>query len=205
MIIYSIIIITVLVSILSFNNQKLFDKLKFNAFNIYHHNEGWRFFTYGLIHADWLHLLVNMYVLYSFGDIILIIFNYHFGNKAKIYFLLLYVGGIIFSTLGDFKKYKNQIFYNAVGASGAVSAVVFSSILLYPQSNIYLFFIPFPIPSIVFGIAYLVYSAIMSQKNKSNIGHNAHFWGSIFGIVYTILLKPAFLENFINYIQNNIL
>lgn len=200
MIIYLIITITALVSILSFNDRNLFDKLKFNAFDIKHNRESWRFFTYAFVHADWVHLLVNMYVLYSFGDIVLQIFGYHFGYKATVYFLMLYAGGILFSTLFDFSKHKGHSYYNAVGASGAVSAVVFASIFLYPQGTIYFFFIPFPIPSVIFGIAYLLYSAYMSKKGKDNIGHSAHFWGAIFGIVLTIALKPAFLSKFTDYI-----
>jgi membrane associated rhomboid family serine protease len=200
MIIYLIIIITALVSILSFNDRSLLDKLRFNAFDIKHNREGWRFFTYALVHADWIHLLVNMYVLYSFGDIVLQILGYHFGYKATVYFLLLYVGGILFATLFDFGKYKEDFSYNAVGASGAVSAVVFASILLYPQGTIYFFFIPFPIPSVIFGILYLVYSAYMSKKGKDNIGHSAHFWGAVFGIVFTIALKPVFATKFLDYI-----
>jgi len=202
MLIYLIIIITVLISFLCFNDRSLHEKLRFNAFDIKHNRQGWRFFTYAFVHADWIHLFVNMYVLYSFGDIVLQIFGYHFGYQATIYFLVLYVGGILFSTLVDFGKHKENAFYSAVGASGAVSAVVFSSILIYPQGTIYFFFIPFPIPSVVFGILYLVYSAYMSKKGKDNIGHSAHFWGAIFGIVFTIALKPAFATKFIEYIIN---
>ena len=128
------------------------------------------------------------------------IFGYHFGYQATIYFLMLYAGGILFSTLFDFGKHKDNAFYSAVGASGAVSAVVFSSILIYPQGTIYFFFIPFPIPSVVFGILYLVYSAYMSKKGADNIGHSAHFWGAIFGIVLTIALKPVFAIKFMDYI-----
>lgn len=202
MIIYFIIIITALLSILSFNDRNLFDKLKFNAFDIKHNKQGWRFFTYAFVHADWIHLFVNMYVLYSFGTIVLQIFGYHFGPQATIYFLMLYIGGLLFSNLFDYGKHKDNAFYSAVGASGAVSAVVFASILVYPQGTIYFFFIPFPIPSVVFGILYLVYSAYMSKKGKSNIGHSAHFWGAIFGIVLTIALKPVFATKFFEYILN---
>ncbi len=199
MIIYLIIIITVLVSILSFNDHSLFERLKFNAFDIKHSKEGWRFFTYGFVHADWIHLLVNMFVFHSFANIVYTIYGYHFGFKAGFYFILLYVGGILFSTLWDFGKHKDNAFYSAVGASGAVSAVVFASILLYPQGEISLMFLPIPMPAAVFGLLYLVYSAYMAKRGKDNIGHNAHFWGAIFGIVYTIALKPAFATNFIDY------
>jgi membrane associated rhomboid family serine protease len=200
MVTISIIIITALVSFLSFNDRSLFDKLKFNAFDIKHNKQGWRFLTYGFVHADWMHLAVNMYVLYSFGDITLQMFNIYMGYKAVGYFIMLYLGGILFSTLFDFGKHKNNFQYNAVGASGAVSAVVFSSILVYPQGTIYFFFIPFPIPSVVFGVLYLVYSAYMSKKNIDNIGHSAHFWGAIFGIMFTIAIKPVFLTRFIDYV-----
>ncbi len=199
MIIFLIIIITVLVSILSFNDRNLFERLKFNAFDIKHSKEGWRFFTYGFVHADWIHLLVNMFVFHSFANIVYTIYGYHFGFKAGFYFILLYVGGILFSTLWDFGKHKDNAFYSAVGASGAVSAVVFASILLYPQGEISLMFLPIPMPAAVFGLLYLVYSAYMAKRGKDNIGHNAHFWGAIFGIVYTIALKPAFATNFIDY------
>jgi membrane associated rhomboid family serine protease len=195
-----IIIITALVSFLSFNDKNLFDKLKFNAFDIKHNKQGWRFFTYGFVHVDWVHITVNMYVLYSFGDITLHMFNIYMGYKAVGYFIMLYLGGILFSTLFDFGKHKDNFQYNAVGASGAVSAVVFSSILVYPQGTIYFLFIPFPIPSVVFGVLYLVYSAYMSKKNIDNIGHSAHFWGAIFGIIFTIAVKPVFLTRFIDYI-----
>ncbi len=200
MIIYLIIIITVLVSILSFNDRNLFERLKFNAFDIKHSKEGWRFFTYGFVHADWIHLLVNMFVFHSFANIVYTIYGYHFGFKAGFYFILLYVGGILFSTLWDFGKHKDNAFYSAVGASGAVSAVVFASILLYPQGEISLMFLPIPMPAAVFGLLYLIYSAYMAKRGKDNIGHNAHFWGAIFGIVYTIALKPTFATNFIDYI-----
>jgi len=195
-----IIAITVLVSLLAFNRQTVFDKLKFNAFYILKEKEWHRFLSYGLIHADWIHLLINMFVLYSFGDIVETIFNHYFGVKGYGYFFLLYAGGIAFSTLYDFGKQKENIFYNAVGASGAVSAVVFSSIILFPHGKIFLFFIPIGIPAPVFGILYLVYSAYMAKKGNSIIGHSAHFWGAIYGIAFTIAINPEFLKLFLKYL-----
>lgn len=195
-----IIAVTALISILAFNRQDVFDKLKFNAFNIHKEQEWHRFLSYGFVHADWIHLLINMFVLYSFGDIVEKMFSYHFGIKGYAYFFLLYIGGIAFSTLYDFRKHKENIFYNAVGASGAVSAVVFSSIILFPQGKIYLFFIPIGIPAPIFGILYLVYSAYMAKKGTSIIGHSAHFWGAIYGVAFTIAIKPEFLTLFLNYL-----
>lgn len=193
---YIFIGITVIISIVAFNNPELFDKLKFNAYLIKEHRQYGRFFTYALVHAGWLHLLINMYVLYSFGNVVEQVLRMHFGYRGIMYFGLLYVGGILFSTLFDFRKQKANPYYNAVGASGAVSAVVFASILLYPGGSIFIFPIPFPLPSWVFGIVYLIYSAYMGKRGADNIGHNAHFWGAVFGIVFTIILIPSSVQNF---------
>lgn len=194
------ILITVLVSIYAFTKRKVFEGLKFNAYAIHHEKQWYRFFSYGLIHADWVHLLINMYVLWSFGEIVELLMKYHFGTKGYLYYGLLYIGGIAFSTLYDYGKHKDNAYYNAVGASGAVSAVVFSSIILYPAGKIYLVFIQIGIPSVILGILYLVYSAYMARRGSDNIGHNAHFWGAVYGAVFTIILKPSLFVELINNI-----
>ncbi len=181
---------TVIVSFMGFNNAVLFHKLKFNPYRIKHNRESWRFFSHALIHADWLHLLVNMYVLYSFGGLVESVFRSVFGNIGMLYYVLLYIGGVLFSSLYDFGKHKDDPYYNAVGASGAVSAVVFSSILIYPQGGLTIFPIPFSIPSWIFGILYLLYSAYMGKRGTDNVAHNAHLWGAVFGIIYTVILIP---------------
>lgn len=193
-----IIITTAIISVIAFNRIDIFDRLKFNAHAIQTKKQWYRFFSYGLIHADWMHLIINMFVFYSFGDIVLFFFKFHFGFQANIYFMLLYIGGIAFSTLYDFGKHKNDPYYNAVGASGAVAAVLFSSILLYPQGEIFLFFIPIGIPAPIFGLLYLVYSVYMARKNTDNIGHSAHFGGAIFGLIFTIAIRFEFLNEFIS-------
>jgi membrane associated rhomboid family serine protease len=200
--ILSIIVITSLISIMAFYNPDLMNRLQFNAYSIKHNRQGYRFLTYGLVHAGWAHLAINMFVLWSFGRIVYAFYLYHFGNLGILYFLLLYVGGIMFSVLFDYGRHKDHDWYNAVGASGAVSAVVFASIILYPSGGVYLFFIPIEIPSPVFGILYLVYSAYMARRGRDNIGHDAHFWGAIYGVVLTIAFKPElfllFWEEVIN-------
>lgn len=195
-----IIIITIIISAIAFREVALFDKLKFNAFAIKHHNQWYRILTHGFIHADWAHLALNMFVLYSFGEIVLYFFKLIFEEKQVFFFILLYLGGLSFSTMYDLWKYGNHPSYNAVGASGAVSAVVFSSILLYPMGKISLIFIPIGIPSFIFGALYLAYSAYMDKKNTDNIGHGAHFWGGIFGFLFPIILKPSLFLNFIEQI-----
>ncbi len=195
---YVIIAISVITSLVAFNRPDIFDKLKFNAYAINKHKEWYRFFSYGLIHADYMHLFINMFVFYSFGGIVENIFHIYFDSEATLFYILLYVGGIAFSSLWDFGKYKNNSYYNAVGASGAVSAILFSSIILYPQGKIFLFFIPIGIPAPIFGILYLAYSAYMAKKGTDNVGHSAHFWGAIYGVVFTIALKPELTIMFIH-------
>lgn len=192
----SIIIIagTVLISILAFNNLELFDRLKFNPYLIKEHKQWWRFLSHALLHSDWMHLLINMYVLYSFSNIVEDTYFNLFSYRGLLYFVLLYVGGVLFSTVFDYAKQKSNPYYNAVGASGAVSAVVFSSILIFPGGSIFLFPIPFPLPSWVFGILYIVYSAYMGKKANDNIGHNAHLWGAIYGIIFTAVTIPDLLS-----------
>ena len=197
---YILIGITVVVSILAFNRRELFDKLKFNAYLIAERREWYRFVSYGLVHADYMHLFINMFVLFSFGEIVEAFYNHYFGSKAILFYLLLYAGGIAFSTLFDFGAHKKDSWYNAVGASGAVAAVVFSSIILYPAGKIFLFFIPIGIPAPVFGLLYLVYSFYMAKKGSDNIGHNAHFFGALFGILFTILLDTDILRSFVSSI-----
>jgi len=194
---YFIIAITVIISFIAFQNHSYFDKLKFYPYIIQSRKEWYRFFSYGLLHADWGHLLVNMFVLYSFGSNVEYLFQYFFGNKAVIYFILLYVGGIFISVIPSFERNKNNPYYVAVGASGAVSSVLFSSILMYPTGKIIFLMLPIPIPAFVFGIIYLVYSWYMAKRGHDSIGHDVHFWGAVFGFVFTILLKPQFIIMFI--------
>jgi len=199
-----IILITVVVSVLAFSNQELFRRLVFNAYDIKHFKNTYRFLSYALIHGDWIHLLVNMMVLFSFGRIVEQYYGYYFGIKGILYYLLLYVGGTALSTLPSYGKHKDDYSYTAVGASGAVSAVVFASIVFDPLNKIYIFLIPFGIPAIIFGILYLVYSWYMGKKNIDNIGHDAHFWGAVFGFVFTILLKPVLLLQLISILTGKI-
>ena len=196
------IIITAAVSIPAFSNKELFSRLRFNPYIIRETKQWHRFLTYGLLHADWAHLMINMFVLYSFGEQVEYFMKYYFGLKGNLYFVLLYVGGIFFSVVPAFEKHRNDSWYNAVGASGAVSAVVFSSIIFWPASKIMFLLLPIPIPAVVFGILYLVYSAYMSRKASDNIGHDAHFWGALFGVVFTIVIKPELASIFVKQLAD---
>ena len=193
-----IIAVTAIISVIAFSNHELFRRLAFNAYDIKHFKNSYRFLTYALIHADWIHLLVNMMVLYSFGRIVEAYFGFYFGTKGILYYILLYVGGIALSTLPSYGKHKDDYSYTAVGASGAVSAVLFASIIFDPMSKIMIFPIPIGIPAIIFGPMYLAYSWYMGKKNIDNVGHDVHFWGAIFGFAFTLILKPALFGNLLN-------
>ncbi|MDD5570043.1 MAG: rhomboid family intramembrane serine protease [Bacteroidales bacterium] len=195
-----IIIITVIVSITAFQNKELFYKFSFSPYSVIHQKQWYRTFSHALIHADWVHLLINMFVLYSFGKADEHYFQSEFGNRYLFYYFLLYAGAVFFSVLVSLVKHKNDYNYNSVGASGAVSAVIFSCILFNPWSGVYLMFIPIEIPGFIFGIFYLIYSVYMAKKGKDNIGHDAHFAGAIFGFIFPVILNPNLFLTFINQI-----
>jgi len=197
MIVWFIIGVTVLISYLAFQNHDLFSKLQFNAAQIIHRKEYYRLVSHAFIHASWTHLGVNMLVLYFFGRNINAYFGYYFGNRATAYFVLLYFGGILASNIWSLIKHKNNYYYNAVGASGAVSAVLFATIFFNPWDLLYLFAV-LPIPGILFALGYLFYSYRMSKKQSDNVAHDAHFLGAVFGFVFPILLKPDLFDRFID-------
>jgi membrane associated rhomboid family serine protease len=138
-----------------------------------------------------------MLVLFFFGRPVEGFLSYYFGNKAFAFFLLLYGGGILVSNLYALVKHRDNYYYNAVGASGAVSAVLFTFIFLNPWEKLY-FFGLLPIPGILFAAGYLVYSWYMSKQESDHIAHDAHFLGALFGFVFPVLLKPSLFQHFIN-------
>ncbi|MDH6343938.1 membrane associated rhomboid family serine protease [Parabacteroides sp. PFB2-12] len=196
MITYILIGITLLISFNCFSNRNLFLKLAFVPYRAVKNHEWYRLVTHGFVHADSMHLLVNMFTFWSFGTYIEKYFNYMgMGSMA---YLGLYFGGMIVASLFDVVKQYNNPYYISVGASGAVSAVLFSSILFNPWGKILLFAI-LPIPGILFGVLYLVYCQYMAKKGGDNINHNAHFYGAVFGFVYPILLNPMLLKGFLSH------
>lgn len=198
-IIYGIILITVIISYNCFRNRLLFLRLEFSPYKIRRSKEFFRFITYGFVHADWAHLIINMFVLYSFGSGVVFLSGFYFKNPA-LFLTGLYFGGLIMSTVYSYFRQRDNYNYAAVGASGAVSAIVFTSILLYPNGTVRLFLLPFDIPAYIFGFLYLVYSAFMARKAKDNVGHDAHFFGAVYGFIYPIIISPALLQNFFRMI-----
>ncbi len=195
--------VTLLFSIRAFSNPELFYKMKFYPSVMDRRDQAYRFLSYALVHADYLHLGINMYVLYTFGNFTEDMYGLAFDLKGKLYYVLLYWAAAFTSVIPSFEKHKTHTWYTAVGASGAVSAVVFASIMFNPTAGMGLLFIPFYIPSWLFGLLYLGYSYFMAQKGKDNIGHDAHFFGALFGIMFTVLLNYRIGVAFVNTIFGN--
>lgn len=181
-----IIIITGIISFTAFSNQKVVNDLIFYPPAITKHNQWYRFFTCGLIHADITHLLFNMLSLYLFGELVEEYFSSPvlFGDKGKIFYILMYVMALFVCLIPTFFKHKNDYYYRSLGASGAVSAVVFAGILFEPTAKLGFFFIPPVIPGYIFGPLYLILSTFMERQSRDNINHSAHIWGALFGIGY---------------------
>jgi len=196
-----IIAATVIISVIAFKNEDIMNKYKFNPVRILRHKEYHRLFTYGFLHANWDHLIVNSLVLFFFGSVLEQYFAIYFKDLGLIYFILLYAGGLIISVLFDLYKNKNNYYYNAIGASGATSAVVFACIFFDPWQKLYLMFF-IPIPGIIFAILYIAYSYYMSKKNNDNIGHNSHLFGALFGFIFPIIIKPNLFSLFLQNITN---
>lgn len=175
-----------LISYKGFSDYSFFDKYKFHVGGV-QRGEKIRMVSCGFLHADTQHLLFNMLSLYFFADVVIALLS-------PIQFLLVYFGSLLVGSLLSLYFHKNEYHYSAVGASGAVSGIIYSAILLQPGMNLYMFFIPIPIPAYIFGIGYLLYS-IYGMKNKiGNIGHDAHFGGAVGGYLITLLLSPWLFE-----------
>lgn len=194
---YLIIGFTVLVSLLSFRNEGLMARLQFNAPRIINNKEYYRLVSHAFVHAGWGHLFVNMLVLFFFGRDVEAYFKHLFEFKAVFFYLLLYFGSIVFSNAWALYKHRNNYYYNAVGASGAVSAILFTFIFFDPWRPLYLMGIV-RIPGILFALGYLFYSYLMSKKQQDNIAHDAHFLGALYGFFYPLLLKPALFSDFLD-------
>ncbi|MCB0481753.1 MAG: rhomboid family intramembrane serine protease [Flavobacteriales bacterium] len=195
-----IIILTALVSASAFGNRELFYRFSFSPYQVKHRSEWWRLLTHAVIHADWMHLIVNMFVLFNFGRLVELYFDGLFLEKGVFFYILLYVGGVAFASIPGLKKQGDNAHYNAVGASGAVSAVLFTSIILQPMSKIYIMFIPIGIPAFIFGPLYIGLEIYLDKRSGDNVAHDAHYWGAFFGFLFPIVLEPKLFSLFISQI-----
>ncbi|MEJ5962174.1 rhomboid family intramembrane serine protease [Pedobacter immunditicola] len=184
-----IFIFTIVTSIYAFNDSVLYGKFMMHPYSVYRKNKVYTLITSGLIHANWMHLIFNMFTFFFFA----------FKLEATIghwQFALIYFLGMILSDLPSVMKHKGDFWYNSLGASGAISAVLFSYILFYPFSTLMIFPLPIPIWACVFGILYLIYCAYMSKNSRDNINHDAHFFGAIAGVLITAILEPRIVPHF---------
>ena len=201
-----IIIFTSIASILCFNNDELKNNLIFSPYEYKTNNRWWIIFTHGFIHADFLHLFFNMYVLYIFGPSL----EYYFTTSSEIgwiYYLTFYLLGIIFSTIPSIFKHSNNPNYRSLGASGSVSSIVFAYIIIFPLRELGLILIPgLFLPGFIFGLLYLIAEHYLSKKQYSNIAHDAHISGSLFGIFFIVIYDYnniiVFLQKIMYYFNN---
>lgn len=199
---FIIIGLTALVSFSAFNKPDLRNKLIFHPWTIGEGKDYYRFISSGFIHADMQHLFFNMFTLFFFGmaaEQNLMEFG---GDFPRIKFWILYLGSMLMSHIFVYFKYKEIPSYASLGASGAVSGVLFSFILFDPWGTLYIFF-AIPVPAIILGIGYLYYSMKMAKEANDNIGHEAHFYGAVAGIILTFAFNPSVVfDEFITNIQD---
>jgi membrane associated rhomboid family serine protease len=189
--------ITLAISLLAFNSDELYDQFILHPYSVAQGKRVYTLITSGLIHKDLSHLFFNMFSYYFFA----------FELERAIghwQFALLYIASLILSDMPTVVKHKNDYWYHSLGASGAISAVVFSAILFSPMSSMYIMLIPIPIPAIVFGVLYLVYCAYASRRGIGNINHDAHFYGAACGIIITIGLYPMVVPSFFLILRNHL-
>lgn len=196
-----IIIITALISVTGFNNHELFSKLQFNAYQVYHRKEWYRLLTHGFLHANYMHLIVNMLVLFFFGTAaeqwLKVLQADGFIKYYRLVYIAFYMAAIIFASSLSLFRHKDNIWYNSVGASGAVSAVLFFNIFFNPWEKIYVYAL-IPVPGIILGAGYLIYSQVMSKRDVDNINHDAHFLGALFGFIFPLILNVGLINHFIH-------
>ncbi len=199
-------ILTIVIGIISyqaFQNPDTMFKLLHYPYQELRHKEYYRWLTGCFVHGDYVHLFINLFVFYQFGEIV----EYRFGNifgegMGRIYFLLLFILSGVFANLLTYLKQKDNQQFRSVGASGAVSGILMAFVIFDPWSILLLFFI-IPMPAILAAALYLGYSSYAAKKEVgSRIDHEAHFWGAVFGFWFTIAIKPGLFSNFLNMLSN---
>lgn len=181
-----IIAANIIISLKGFNDPAFFEKYKFNIAGI-RRGEQIRMFSSAFLHADFSHLLFNMLTLYFFANVVI-------AQVGVVYYVIIYVASLLAGNLLAFYFHRNEPYYSAIGASGAVMGILYSAILFFPDMSLFLFFIPIPIPAWLFGMAYLLYSIYGMKSRMGNIGHDAHIGGAIGGYFLTLLFAPYLFQ-----------
>tara|TARA_S200000501_G_scaffold96251_1_gene89522 strand:- start:70 stop:693 length:624 start_codon:yes stop_codon:yes gene_type:complete len=194
-----IIVLTILVSINAQNNMNLYSQLMMKPYEVMKRRQYWRFLTSGFVHDGYSHLGFNMFTLYFFGGAVEQYFGYILGSASTIVFIFFYLSALIVSDLPGYFKNKNKPGYNTIGASGAVSAMVFASIIYAPLNKI-CFFALLCLPGFILGIIFIIYSFTQSKNLSQNINHEAHLYGALYGIAFSIWVYPESLSIFLDQI-----
>jgi membrane associated rhomboid family serine protease len=195
---YSILAITIIISLLAINDVHLKSKLLLNPYDVVEERNWYRMLTHGFVHADFLHLFFNMYVLYIFGVGVEAVFMQLFETRGYMMYPLFYIAAILFAGLPALVKHRENPSYNSLGASGAVMAVLFVFILFFPMQKLYFLFIPIGIPAYIMGPIILILEYVLAKRGGTNIAHDAHIAGAIFGIIFMVIAKPEVFIHFIN-------
>jgi len=185
-----IFVFTIITSLYAFYDNSLYGKFMLHPYSVSKGKNVFTLITSGLIHADWMHLAFNMFTFYAFAFTLeTLMGSWRLG--------MLYFVCLILSDIPTVFKYKDSFNYNSLGASGAISGVLFSYILFNPMAKLYIMFIPIGIPAVVFGFLYLIYCAYASKNSRDGINHDAHFYGALTGLIFTIIFVPGIIQNFI--------
>lgn len=191
---YIIIIITVLVSLAALYNEKIMNQLIFYPPAVTYEKQYYRFISCGFIHADYFHLLFNMFAFYGFGLYVERGFEMIFPTGGKLLYVAMYLIALIVCLLPTYSQHKTDGHYRSLGASGAVAAVIFASIMIDPTITIGILFIPFGIPGFIFGPLYLLLSYYLDKRGGGNVNHSAHIWGALFGVAFMIVAGKLFAD-----------
>ena len=196
MLTFLLIAVTALVSWQAFEKPKLLERLILWPPAIERKKQYDRLLTHGFVHGDWQHLLFNMITLFFFGRAVEPLFAQVLGPLG---FVLFYLSAVVVAILPTYLRHRHDPSYRSLGASGAVSAVLFASILLQPWM---LIFIPIPIPAVLYGIGYVAYSFWMDRNGGDNVNHSAHLSGAIYGVLFMLLMEPRVGAHFLNALMN---
>ncbi|MFN3848644.1 MAG: rhomboid family intramembrane serine protease [Spirosomataceae bacterium] len=195
-----IVVATVLLSLYAWQKPQIFYGWMLNPPAV-DRGQYFRFVTSGFIHADYMHLFFNMFTLYNFGGYIEQLMQARFGPEVgRAAYLLFYIVAIIASDIPSYLKNRGNPNYNSLGASGAVSAVVFGAILFFPTAQLLVFFIP--MPAFIYAFLYLAYTYYEMRRGLGYVNHSAHWWGSIFGVIVMVALYPDVVPHFISEVSN---
>lgn len=197
-----LIIIISAISIWAFQKPEMQHKLLFQPYRVKHYNEWYRFLSSAFVHGSWMHLIFNMFTFYFFGEAVeRYVLKPLFGSTmGGVYFVLLFVVGVVIAHLSTYQKYKDAAYYRSLGASGGVSSVVFCSIMFYPVNDLCLYGI-LCIPGFILGPLYLMYSYYQGKRGADNINHEAHLYGALFGILFSIVVDPSVIGRFVDQVS----